>query len=237
VAALAALLRAEATGNPAVRIYQPEVTGAAGWVAAAQGEHERARGLVSEAAEAAAGHETWAVEASLRHDVARLGAPEAVADRLSALAALTGLPLVDAYARHARGLAGRDPALLEEAALDFERAGAVLLAAEAHAAAAPLFRQEGLRASEMRAAGRAQAARALCQGATTPALALAQGPDELALLTRREREVVSLAGRGVPNREIAAQLGLSVRTVANHLNRAYAKLGVSGRAEVHDLNL
>ncbi len=48
-------------------------------------------------------------------------------------------------------------------------------------------------------------------------------------LTLREREVVVLAAGGLPSRAIAEQLSLSVRTVDNHLGRAYAKLGVSDR--------
>jgi regulator of RNase E activity RraA len=51
-------------------------------------------------------------------------------------------------------------------------------------------------------------------------------------LTRREREVVSLASRGLTNQQIAARLVISARTVGNHLHRAYAKLGVSGREEL-----
>jgi DNA-binding CsgD family transcriptional regulator len=43
---------------------------------------------------------------------------------------------------------------------------------------------------------------------------------------------VALLAVGHSSAEIAARLGLSVRTVDNNLNRAYAKLGVSGRARL-----
>lgn len=48
-------------------------------------------------------------------------------------------------------------------------------------------------------------------------------------LTTREIECVHLAGQGLEDKEIAARLGISPRTVGNHLHRAYAKLGVSDR--------
>jgi DNA-binding CsgD family transcriptional regulator len=51
-------------------------------------------------------------------------------------------------------------------------------------------------------------------------------------LTRREHEVAGLAAQGRSNREIADQLVVSVRTVENHLQRVYAKLGVSSRDEL-----
>jgi DNA-binding CsgD family transcriptional regulator len=48
-------------------------------------------------------------------------------------------------------------------------------------------------------------------------------------LTRREVEVVLLAGRGLANAQIAGELVVSPRTVQKHLEHAYAKLGVHTR--------
>jgi DNA-binding NarL/FixJ family response regulator len=50
-------------------------------------------------------------------------------------------------------------------------------------------------------------------------------------LTQREQEVMNLLAQGLPNREIASLLFLSEKTVKNHINRIYAKLGVGTRAE------
>ncbi|MEV0386465.1 AAA family ATPase [Nonomuraea sp. NPDC050643] len=52
------------------------------------------------------------------------------------------------------------------------------------------------------------------------------------LLTGRERQVCLLAASGLPSQVIADRLVLSVRTVNNHLSRAYGKLGVSRRADL-----
>jgi len=56
--------------------------------------------------------------------------------------------------------------------------------------------------------------------------------DALELLTRRERDVVALATRGLSDRQIAAELQVSIRTVEGHLYRIYAKLGVPGRDQL-----
>jgi DNA-binding CsgD family transcriptional regulator len=54
-----------------------------------------------------------------------------------------------------------------------------------------------------------------------------------ATLTSREAEVVDLAAAGLSDRDIAARLVLSVRTVESHLARAYRKLGVGSRRELN----
>jgi DNA-binding CsgD family transcriptional regulator len=69
-------------------------------------------------------------------------------------------------------------------------------------------------------------------GATAPQAA---PPDLLAALTPQELQISRLAARGLANRDIAAQLFLSPRTVAYHLYKAYPKLGISSRAELPTL--
>jgi two-component system, NarL family, nitrate/nitrite response regulator NarL len=50
-------------------------------------------------------------------------------------------------------------------------------------------------------------------------------------LTRREREVVRLIGRGLSNKEIAAELRLELPTVKNHVHNVLEKLRVAHRAD------
>jgi DNA-binding NarL/FixJ family response regulator len=47
--------------------------------------------------------------------------------------------------------------------------------------------------------------------------------------------VAVLAAEGLANRAISQQLGTSVRTVANQLQRVYEKLGIHSRLELTDL--
>ena len=51
-------------------------------------------------------------------------------------------------------------------------------------------------------------------------------------LTRQERQVATLVGRGATNREAAEQLFLSPRTIDFHLRNIYKKLGVRSRTEL-----
>jgi non-specific serine/threonine protein kinase len=68
-------------------------------------------------------------------------------------------------------------------------------------------------------------------------LALANEPDDATpgprrTLTRREREVAVLAARGLTNRDIAAQLFVSVRTVEVHIDHVLTKLGFHTRTQL-----
>ena len=51
-------------------------------------------------------------------------------------------------------------------------------------------------------------------------------------LTGREREIAVLAAKGLISKEIAARLSVAVRTVDNHLQRVYTKLGVNSREDL-----
>ncbi|WP_066363405.1 helix-turn-helix domain-containing protein [Herbidospora mongoliensis] len=54
-------------------------------------------------------------------------------------------------------------------------------------------------------------------------------------LSKRETEVMDLIAGGHSNNQIAQQLFLSEKTVKNHVNRIYAKLGVASRGTAIDL--
>ncbi|HEY9736591.1 MAG TPA: response regulator transcription factor [Trichocoleus sp.] len=58
-----------------------------------------------------------------------------------------------------------------------------------------------------------------------------QLPPELAGLTSREREVLSLIAAGASNREIAQALYISERTVKNHITRILSQLGLRDRTQ------
>jgi NarL family two-component system response regulator YdfI len=56
-------------------------------------------------------------------------------------------------------------------------------------------------------------------------------PVETARLSKREQEVLALLARGAANKEIAARLYISERTVKAHVTSIFNKLGVNSRAE------
>lgn len=57
-------------------------------------------------------------------------------------------------------------------------------------------------------------------------------PDTLAMLSKREREVVHLLAEGLTNRQIADRLKISPHTVKNYLFKIFDKLGTSNRLEL-----
>jgi DNA-binding NarL/FixJ family response regulator len=58
---------------------------------------------------------------------------------------------------------------------------------------------------------------------------IASSRDEAGTLTRRQFEVARAAARGLSNKELAVQLGVSEGTIKNHLHAVYERLQVDGR--------
>jgi non-specific serine/threonine protein kinase len=52
------------------------------------------------------------------------------------------------------------------------------------------------------------------------------------VLTPRERQTAALIARGLTNREIAAELVITERTVMRHVEHILAKLGVRSRTQI-----
>ncbi|MET8685358.1 response regulator transcription factor [Streptomyces sp. NPDC004732] len=73
---------------------------------------------------------------------------------------------------------------------------------------------------------------------TTRLMSTLRGPDEprepdgrLSGLTERERDILTLIGEGLTNRQIGKRLYLSEKTVKNHISRLLSKLGVERRVQ------
>jgi DNA-binding NarL/FixJ family response regulator len=137
--------------------------------------------------------------------------PLAAALRAAELADSVGAVIQAGRARTLAGRAADDEVgipLLERAESELGGCGAVRLRDEA--------------ARELRRRGRKSGARRR----------RAPGTEGLAALSGREREVADLVALGRTNKEIAAELFLSEKTVESHMTRLFGKLGVRSRAEV-----
>lgn len=166
--------------------------------------------------------------AATLHTAVRFGHPELVSGLLADVAADAEGRLMPAWAQHAATAAAQDAAGLEQVAETFAACGALLWAAEALAQASTQHARDGRPALAGVTRARAVSVAARCPGARTPPLrGLSVQP-----LTRREHEIALLAADGVTSREIADRLGLSTRTIDNHLAAVYRKLGIGGRGEL-----
>jgi DNA-binding NarL/FixJ family response regulator/tetratricopeptide (TPR) repeat protein len=199
------------------------------WAFAAAGDVAKARELLIAAAIQARGSGHYMAEAWLLHDVVRLGAPGHAEARLAELAEMSEGEFVKAFADHAVGAARRSAALLVAATDRLEAIGAMLFAAEVATEAAAAYERAGERRAAASMHARSVTLMERCEGSRTPALLTVDAPTAL---TRREREIVVLAARGLTSKMIAERLYVSARTVDNHLQNAYVKLGVSSRAEL-----
>src|SRR5262249_387371 len=197
------------------------------WYTWLRGEHARALGMLHAAADAGVDSGQYALAAGAFHDLARLGEPAEAVVLLERVAEHVDGQLMPARLAHATPLSKSDPPRPPPPPDPFQPLSRCPPGPPPRAPT--LAGREGLRG---RAAAAARGARTLverCEGARSPALEPGAQP---AALTKREREVAMLAARGLTSREIAEKIVVSTRTVENHLQRAYEKLGVSARADL-----
>jgi DNA-binding CsgD family transcriptional regulator/tetratricopeptide (TPR) repeat protein len=223
----------EAVRFEVTKHIEVEVELARAWMLVAGGNRSEAREVALAVGRSLRDTGRSAVAAMAYHDALRLGAPAgAAALALDDLAKVVEGPVVTTMARHANAVAGRSYAELAAIADAFAAVGMMLHAAEAMAEATRIAADAGLRSTAAALRARAAALVAGCGPALTPMLEPISGRDALAALTRKEQEVALMAARGMTKRDIADSLSVSVRTVGNHINHLYGKLGVSTRDEL-----
>jgi DNA-binding NarL/FixJ family response regulator len=126
----------------------------------------------------------------------------------------------------------RSPALLERAHSWAELGAALRRAGRRAEAREPLAEALELAA---RCGARPLAARAREELRATGARPRSEWRTGVEALTPSELRIVRLASEGRTNRAIAHELYVTLKTVEGHLSRAYAKLGIEGRADLPGL--
>ncbi|MFT4470290.1 helix-turn-helix transcriptional regulator [Arthrobacter sulfonylureivorans] len=157
----------------------------------------------------------------------RLG-ESAAAEELATKASIVQGAFARLCEHYGKGLAGGDPDQLLLAAERAHLIGHDLFALDAALAAVSLAQvaNDGPRTAAARA--RTQQYRAMLGPVGV------QGESHTPL-TAKETDIALRAVGGLTNRQIADELVVSVRTIESHLYQIYAKLHVSGRAELSDV--
>lgn len=232
VVAAAAFLEQLDALPPDVNFMRVETRAGRAWALHCLGRIGEARDAVRVAVEwAIAGDEPVSALLGLV-EACRLGDGKWAADRIDRIGGLAGIegPLARAQQGLVRACGGRLGGPFLAAARGLFDCDVHLVAAEAATWAVTAFDRDGDRREA--AAARAVLALALakCDAAATPALRGTNSPTSP--LSAREAEVAHLAAAGMTSKEIAERLYLSPRTVENHLQRVYTKLGVAGRDDL-----
>ncbi|MEZ5371904.1 MAG: LuxR C-terminal-related transcriptional regulator [Microthrixaceae bacterium] len=228
-AAVEAIERAGDIDRGPFRLLDCELAWAEGWVAVAEGRLSAARDTLHDAADVAGSSGQHAIALAIAHDALRIEAHPDTGGLVLRLADRVDGALAGGRATHARAVIANDVDGYGRAAETMAGCGAHLPAAEVLAQGASLARSAGDQRLGRQLAARSVARRRDCEDALTPALRTLREPISL---TRREREVASLAANGLTGPEIADRLYVSVRTVNNHLQHVYRKLGIESRSDL-----
>ncbi len=215
---------ASAMDDPKVDMQSAQ---AQAWLALSVNDLDRAVSLLRTAGRRGMDSSHRCLGALTSYEVVRLGRADAVVDDLVEAADGCEGQLLAALAEHAVAAASRNADALDAVSIRLEQLGVTLAAADASAQAGRAHLRAGRSEAERRSSRRAQGLGERCDGRRGTEVA-----DGTSTLTPREREVALLAARRERSREIGASLGISVRTVDNHLASVYRKLGVVGRDEM-----
>lgn len=201
------------------------------WALVAAADPEQARTVLAQAVRALTSRGLHGAAWQCALDLASLDRPAALID----LALVDGAPLDEpicaARLRYGRALQANDAAELAELRDELAGAGGYRWAAECAAAVCRLVARGGSKEANRRAAERLRELTERCVGLQIPSLFAGA----TSKLSPREREIALLAARGLTSRAIGDRLGLSMRTVDNHLAKCFDKLGARSRADLAEL--
>ncbi|MFI2458234.1 LuxR C-terminal-related transcriptional regulator [Streptomyces sp. NPDC019539] len=223
----------EAVPLPPWGIFKPELVLGEAWLAVASGDLREARKMLREAVIQAREEGNFASEARILLECVRLGIQEEdEASRLMEIATMSDSVISSTYANYAAAKSLGDPQKILAVSIECENVGAFLLASEAAASAATEWRRQGSRRPATAAEIRMSNIVVKCEGARTPGLI---DTSQAASLTKRETEIAMLAAKGLTSTEIAEQVFITRKTVENHLQNIYVKLGVSNRKSLRSI--
>ncbi|MFD1212054.1 LuxR C-terminal-related transcriptional regulator [Arthrobacter sp. GCM10027362] len=175
-----------------------------------------------------AGRGLPAAELEVRMLMIRLGDRDRLGEMIRCAGAVEGAE-AEIYLGLARALRTRSGKQALATAEKAAAAGHLMVAAEAAAQSVRHFAGEANHRLAKEAGRFLQNLRRQWPGIAGPRLPHATSRRQL---TRRERDVAVMAAGGIRTREIAARLGVSVRTVEGHLYRIYEKLDIRSRREL-----
>ncbi len=218
------LLATPSTGDVKEMLQRVE---AEAWLLVAAGDRAAAAAALRAAGARAIDMHANALAAPTLYLAVRLGGADTVIEPLRTIAETAEGIFIDSMVRHAEAAVARDAEALLAAAGQLVEAGLLAGAVDAAGQAAALFRSAGRTERERRASILIAKWDAGLSG-----FRAARDERRSLDLTEREWVVARAAAARKRSREIAEQLGVSVRTIDNHLTNIYRKLGVAGRDEL-----
>jgi DNA-binding CsgD family transcriptional regulator len=222
-------------GDHPAQMMAVEVDRAGAWLLVARNDVVGAIDRLEQIAAAAFERGAVSLGGAVLHDIVRLGG---VSRRLEDIDRLGGAQgrLASARVVSLQAALQADPAGFVAAGEQFAAIGADLFAAESFQRAGDLH--ESAHRTRDAARSRRRASESYRRTGQEWFITLAAprrpsaGMADASDLTRRESDIARRAAGGQSNREIAGELSLSIRTVENHLQRVYDKLGLAGRREL-----